>query len=130
MPVRNMHSCPYTLAPLTFLPGTPAPDLPALTRRHPCPCPACPPMHQIINGLMMKMDMPEGAQGPITINYNDYEDGSKVCVGGGGGAQGGAVLWTGWAARCRAARCREAGVAWEAGPCWSAWGRCRRGAAW
>lgn len=32
---------------------------------------------QIINGLMMKMDY-DGADGPITIQYNSYEDGSKV----------------------------------------------------
>lgn len=32
---------------------------------------------QIINGLMMKMDY-DGKDGPITIAYNSYEDGSKV----------------------------------------------------
>jgi geranylgeranyl reductase len=32
----------------------------------------------VINGLMMRMDQTEGGQGPITLHYNAYTDGSKA----------------------------------------------------
>jgi hypothetical protein len=32
----------------------------------------------IVNGLMMKMEMPQGPEGPIMIQYNSYEGNSKV----------------------------------------------------
>ena len=34
---------------------------------------------QIVNGLMMKLDMPKDPNDPITVHYNDY-DGAKVGV--------------------------------------------------
>jgi hypothetical protein len=40
----------------------------------------------IVNGLMMKMEMPQGAEGPIMIQYNSYEGNSKVRAAGGLGA--------------------------------------------
>ncbi len=40
--------------------------------------PALPPA-QVVNGLMMKMDY-AGGDAPITIHYNSYEDGGKVCA--------------------------------------------------
>jgi len=32
----------------------------------------------VVNGLMMRMEQPSGAEGPITIHYNSYEGESKV----------------------------------------------------
>lgn len=32
----------------------------------------------VINGLMMKMDVPADGEGPITVYYNNYTDGGKV----------------------------------------------------
>jgi geranylgeranyl reductase len=34
----------------------------------------------VVNGLMMRMEQPAGAEGPITIHYNSYEGGAKVGV--------------------------------------------------
>lgn len=38
------------------------------------------PHAQIVNGLMMKLDLPSNRDDSITVHYNDYSDGGKVGV--------------------------------------------------
>jgi geranylgeranyl reductase len=35
---------------------------------------------QILNGLMMKLDVPSNRDDPITVHYNDYSEGGKIGV--------------------------------------------------
>ena len=30
---------------------------------------------KLVNGLLLRMEQPEGPQGPITVHFNDYEAG-------------------------------------------------------
>lgn len=48
------------------------PDSPSSAQTHPSPD------HQIVNGLMMKLDVPKNPEDAITVYYNDYEGGAKV----------------------------------------------------
>lgn len=33
---------------------------------------------KVVNGLMMRMEQKDGADGPYTIHFNDYGEGGKV----------------------------------------------------